>query len=253
MKVTTRAIYDIETGALLHEEFFLYDGPVAECGSLKGRGRRREEKARAKRLADQQERLAKEAEAVQRESRGRAEPFVQSLEATAPGQLSPYSQATYASSLEDIIRTYRSLRESGLAALQRSGFARAPSGFRGSFMSTAARGEQEASGRAFRGALQDTYGQGLQALQYRSGQQQFYDPTRRIGAASDLGQRRYGMQDPSIFGDIMSAVSLAAAPFTGGASLAGLAGKGLKGLGGLFKGPAASTASLGGGWGGRGR
>ena len=87
MKVTTRAVYDIETGVLLYEEFFLYDGPIAECGSLKGRGRRREEKARAKRVADQQERLAGEVEAVQRESRARAEPLVQSLESTAPGKL----------------------------------------------------------------------------------------------------------------------------------------------------------------------
>ncbi len=241
MKVTTRAIYDIETGALLHEEFFSYQGPVAECGSLKGRGRRREERARAKRLADQQERLAGESEAVQRENRARAEPFVQSLEATEPGQLSPYSQATYASSLEDIIRTYRSLRESGLAALNRSGFGRAPSGFRSSFESTAARGQQEASGRAYRGALQDTYGQGLQALRYRSSQQRFYDPTRRIAATSDLGQRRFGMEGPNLFGDIMTGVSVAAAPFTGGASLAGLATRGAKGLGRLFRGPASST------------
>lgn len=241
MRITTRATFDIETGDLLHwEGIENYTGPVAEC--KKGKKRKREEEQATKRLREQQERLAAEAETVQRENRLRAEPFVQSLESTEPGQLSPYSQATYASSLEDIIRTYRSLRESGLAALNRSGFGRAPSGFRASFESTAARGEQEASGRAFRGALQDTYGQGLQALGYRSGQQQFYDPTRRIAGAGDLSRQRYGMDQPGTFGPAMTGLSLLAAPFTGGASLAGLVGQGAaKGLGRLFRGPAPST------------
>ena len=102
----------------------------------------------------------------------RAEPFVSGLESTAPGAMSSLAAAQYASEMDRIGKTYSGIREASLRSLGARGFGRAPSGFTTSAVNTAAEQQGRTETDAYRQGLARTYEQGLQALAYRTGQQQ---------------------------------------------------------------------------------
>lgn len=256
MKIHLKTTVDIETGKVLEDISFDYFGPIAEA--KKGKKRKREEEQAQKRLREQAERDAELARQRQAEQLAILNRVLAPFESVGPGNLNEFQRGGYWTALDDISRTYGSLREAGLRSLNRAGFGRAPSGFRSSYMSTSQRGESQDKARALWNALQATG----EDLKYAAGQRAgltglFGGETRSsTGQASDISQRRFSMDQPSTFNRIMSGIgtvgSIVAAPFTGGTSLIGLAGSGLKNI---FRPtpnltPAPSVSS--GGWGGGG-
>lgn len=254
MRVHTYTVIDIETGRVLEDVSYEYSGPVALAWGG-GNNRRREERERQKRLAEQAERDAALARQRQAEQYAALQRILSMFgSADGPGGINKFQQGAYWKTLDDISRVYGSLRESGLRALNRSGFGRAPSGAR-VFTQTSRRDEAQEKARTLWNALQRS-GEDLKWVGgVRGGLTGEFGRERgaSIGQASDISQRRFGMDSPSTFSRIMSGLgtvaSIVGAPFTGGASLLGLAGQGLGGLfrGGSSPGPAAST--VGGGWG----
>ncbi|MCI0348864.1 MAG: hypothetical protein L0Z53_05505 [Acidobacteriales bacterium] len=109
-------------------------------------------------------------------------------------QMSPLAAAETGSEVENLRRVYGGLREAGLRILGQKGFGRAPSGHTSSFLRSSQRDQAEAETDAFRKGLGRTYEQGLQALNYRTGQQQLYDPLRAESAVLSGGQALTGAQ-----------------------------------------------------------
>lgn len=138
---------------------------------------------------------------------------------TTPGQLSPYAKAEYASDLERIVRTYRNLRESGMAAATQRGLGRSPSGL-ASIANTSTRLQGEAETDAYRRALASTGEDQWRLLGYRTGQTQFFDPAQRRGLTTGLAQTSLQMNpasDPwSKIAQIVGAASGIGGMFAGG-------------------------------------
>ena len=152
----------------------------------------------------------------------KGERIAKGFTATKPGYLSPYAQAQYASDIENIQNTYRGLREAGLASLNRSGFGRAPAGFRGSYEATSDRALEESSSDAYRSALQKTEDELWKVLGYRERQQDRYNPLPAFGMSSDMNIARSQMG--TTLGDIMQGIS------TGAGLVSSFAIPGIQGL-----------------------
>lgn len=237
MRITTKSIYSIETGELLYSEGYDYFGPVAEC--KKGRIRKRQEQERTRRIAEGMEAdtaLARERQTTQYNL---GENIASEFQGLDPTGMTKYSAAQYGGDLENIVRTYRNLRESGQRALTQRGLGRSPSGLV-SARNSLDRGQARSENEAYRGALGRSEQQQWNLLGYRQNQQRAYDPTGRGQATLGASQQRFGMDMPSVMDTVAPLLSLGAnfIPFA-------------KGLGGLKKGKA-STSSTSGGTGGMG-
>ena len=216
----TKVVIDIETGKVLHWEGRLVDVDV-EPVLLCKKGRKEQEA-----VAQQQLALAQKEQAERERQRGLSEPIVGELEQeTGPGRLSRYAASQLGANLDNIARFYRGARQTAYRSLGQRGFGRAPSGFERVTENALTRGEEQAGTDAMRQALADTLGQRLTALDYRTGRQ---DSSGQLGqsaysGASDAAYKRSQMG--SGFGDVLGGIAqiapIIAAPFTGGASLAG--------------------------------
>ena len=175
-----------------------YDDPEHRLYNKK-KGRAARARARQEEIARGQAGDIRTARERQTEDREAALRFVQGLEATKPGELSPYSSAQYGGELENISRVWKGLRESGLKSLNRMGMARSPGGARASFEATSRRGRLSEEQEAYRRAQESTYQQGLTALDYRRGGEQLYDPTGRALAGSQIAGQTVEM-NPTMSG-----------------------------------------------------
>ena len=161
----------------------------------KKKRRKAAREAAARQVAEAEKEAALAAQRQAEQYRG-AEDIAGQFQLTRPGELSPYAKAQYGSDLERIIRTYRNLRESGMAAARQRGLGRSPSGL-ASIASTSARLQGEAETEAYRRALGATEGEQWRLLGYRTGQQQFFDPAQRRGLAGGLAQTSLQMNPAS--------------------------------------------------------
>ena len=207
---TTWQLNDDGTWTLLRDEGYDYIGPTALAKKGRKKATRAAERAEAR--EKEQDRIRAEAEAVQKENRARSDAIASQYEATGPGEISPSAQAEYGSQLENIINTYRGLREAGMRATAQRGFGRAPSGFEASMRNTLSEGEAGATGDAYKDALARTEEGRRIALGYRTGQQQFYDPTERNLAAGNLGEQTGGAYERvgrmgNTFSDVLGGIS----------------------------------------------
>jgi hypothetical protein len=193
MRVYTRVEFEWngEQYVPVHEEFYEYDGPVAQL--KKGRD------VVDKNMKETQK-YAGEAKGIQTGARNKAEGFVSGLESTKPGELSPLAQAQYANDVDNIVDTHGKNMEVGLRMLKTRGMGSAPAGAVSSLVNSA----NEASGRdqtmAYRNAQGTTYGQGLEALRYRTAQQDMYNPLNAWNSSSNQAAQRSQMG--SLMGDI---------------------------------------------------
>ena len=225
MKITTRITWDIDTWDVLEHEWYNYSGPVDEL--KKGRGG---EKASAESGLDQQKKDTAEINTAS----GAITPFDLSLIPSTPGQLSPYAQAQYGSDLENIANTYGNLRQQGFKLLGASGFGNAPSGREASMVNTLLNNEGNAQTAAYRNALQNTLNEGLAGGSQLQSQEQIQNPVSQQNANQSgfYNLNKMGSTAGDVLTGIATAGSLAAAPFTGGASLLALPGIAKAGQGG---------------------
>jgi hypothetical protein len=193
MRVYTRVEFEWngEQYVPVHEEFYEYDGPVAQL--KKGRDVIDQNMKKEQKYGDK-------SEGIQDINRNKAEGFVSSLESTKPGELSSLAQAQYANDVDNIVDTHGKNMEVGLRMLKTRGMGSAPSGAQSSLINTA----NEASGRdqtmAYRNAQATSYGQGLEALKYRTGMQQMYNPLDAWSTSDKAAAARSQMG--STLGDI---------------------------------------------------
>lgn len=197
--------FDIPSGRMLSCVAYEYSGPVAECG-------KKYRKTQDQIVGDQRK-LAGEYKAIQSEERAKAEPFVSSLMATKPGELSPLAQAEYGSQLREIEDTYGRLMDMGLGLISRRGFGSMPGGAYASMTNSMMRDRGRAETEAYTGGQRRTYEQGLAGLGYRQGQQQVYAPSNVYAQASQSNQGRAQMG--STLGDIATGVKLLAPKIPG--------------------------------------
>ena len=250
MRIYTFIQYQLEDDGsytMIDSKSYEYDGSVSLC--KKGRGEARRAAQRAEAREKEQDRIRAEAEGIQRTNRAAAEGLISPYEQIGEGELSQFASGQLGADTENISRVYRGMREAAERAIAGRGFGRAPSGIGASERNTLNRQQAEAETDAFRRAQGLTEEGRRVALGYRSGAERFYDPTSRNLAAGNLGEgtgaaaERIGRMG-STFGDIMSGIgtigSIAAAPFTGGTSLLGLAAK-------KFGKARVPTTSIGGG------
>lgn len=156
-------------------------------------------------VAKQQLALAASAEAERKKQQAAAEPFLSSLESTAPGELSPLAKSQYASDTRNIVDTYGNARRVGLKSLAQRGFGNAPTGMQASVINTNDRNQGADETKAYENALQQTYGQGLEAMKARLGLVSTYDPTKPASVASDAAYRQ--SQSGSTLGDVGKGVA----------------------------------------------
>lgn len=159
------------------------------------------------------QKYADASQGIQTGARNKAEGFVSGLESTKPGELSPLAQAQYANDVNNIVDTHGKNVEVGLRMLKQRGMGSAPTGAFSSLVNTA----NESSGRdqtmAYRNAQQNTYGQGLEALKYRTAQQDMYNPLKAWESSSNQAAQRSQMG--SLLGDIGSGISTGVGLVTG--------------------------------------
>lgn len=255
MRIHTRTVWKINDSgslSLLEDSFYEYSGSVELAGGKKDARKAQDQliqtnmnNATADRTLKTSDRAAADTQAAKNE------PFIQSMEKSSQGGgINDLSRAQLANDETNIAKTYDQIRESGMRQLGAAGFNRAPSGFTSSVINTNAKNEGDAQTAAYRNALQNTYNTGLQALNYRTGQQgllmgQSNSDTsasnQENGQASDSAVKR--VQMGSTLGDVVGGISslagVVAAPFTGGASL------GLSSLASRAIKPAANRAPSG--------
>lgn len=140
-------------------------------------------------------------------------------------QSSPLYASDYAQGIENVGNTYGQLRQQAYKMLGATGFGNAPSGQRSSMLNTIGNEQANAETQAYRDALNRAEQQGVTEAGLSQNQERIYDPNAPLSGASTSWQRRAGMG--STLGDIATgltdAAGIAAAPFTGGASLSLLA------------------------------
>lgn len=218
MRITTKIQWDSLDDFLTNRpprvhEYVDYDGPVV----LLKKGRETQEK-----IGDTALRNAGEDRSIQQGARAQADPFAASLMATKPGELSPYAKEQYGSQVRNINDTYGNNLRTGFKALAYRGMG-GPTGEMASVLNTAGRNRDFATTEAYNQAMQNTYGQGLQGLNYFAGQQQLYDPNRALGTSSEAAYRRGQMG--STMGDIGAGVSTGAQAALAGAAICWIAEK----------------------------
>lgn len=164
-------------------------------------------------VAKQQLAVAAAAEAERKKQQAAAEPFLSSLESTAPGELSPLAKEQYASDTRNIVDTYSNARRVGLKSLAQRGFGSAPTGMQASIINTNDRNQGADETKAYEDALHSTYGQGLEAMKARLGLVSTYDPTRPASVASSAAAQQ--SQNGSTLGDVGKGVATGLAALGG--------------------------------------
>jgi len=250
MKITTFAIYNIDTWECLAEESYEYFGPIHTLKKGRKKAKRVAERAETREI--EQDRIRAEAEATQKANRAAAEGLIAPYEAIGPGEISQFASGQLGADTENISRIYRGMREAANRAVAARGFGRAPSGIGASERNTLSRQQAEAETDAMRRAQGLTEEGRRVALGYRSGAEQFYDPTSRNLAAGALGGQtgeaaeRIGRMG-STMGDWLSGLatagSIAADIFAPGSGQAIRSASSSSKFG---KAPRISTASIGG-------
>jgi hypothetical protein len=159
-----------------------------------------------------------------------------------PGSLAPAAAAQLASDQNNIANTYNGMRETAYGSLGQRGFGGAPSGFEKGISNGINQGQANADTGAFRNAQQNTqnlsnFAAGQYGGQANSGANAA-QAADNGGSQSAYDQSKMGSTVGDITGAIAQVAPIAAAPFTGGASL---------GLSGLMQGASASNpfANLG--------
>ena len=200
MRVYTRAVYDIESGALIAYESYNYDGPVEHLGGKQGRGSLQTAQTGATNVGSTAQNLAGQNTNLQSGYRGAADPFAESL-IPKNGGLSPYAASQYAAEKNQIAKTYADAAQTGLRQLGNRGLA-AP-GSSASIVNTADQAKGAADTAAYQNAMQNTLGQGLEGIRYMQGQQQLYNPNEYLqtannsyGVLSGVGQAQNQMGSP---------------------------------------------------------
>lgn len=217
MKIYTVVQYEIIEGGVIvtHSESYEYSGPVEECK----KGREREGRVGA---AD--EARANTNDAYTAEQRAKAAPTLDSWDKQSnPNGLSNAASAQLADDQNNIANTYKGLRETAYGSLGQRGFGSAPSGFEKSISNGLDVGQENADTGAFRNAQKNTQSLQNQAVNARLGQANFGTQAAQSAdnGASESAQAENKMG--STAGDVLGAIAqiapIAAAPFTGGASL----------------------------------
>lgn len=135
--------------------------------------------------------------ARQNEMYGKSMPFLSSLVATQPGQMSPYAKAQYGSTLRDIGRNYQNSMQEGLKAAAYRGRG-GPGGAVSSLQNAALQAKQGADTEAYNRGMQTTLGAGLEGTQQMQGLQSIYDPNRAWGTATNAAQAYDQMRSAGI-------------------------------------------------------
>jgi hypothetical protein len=202
--ITTKITRDMNTGKVSLYRGYLYNGEAV----LLKKGREEQQQVASGQLEQMKADTAQRANQL-----AKAEPFISGLESTAPGQLSPLSESQYGADTRNIAKTYGDIRANGLRAIGQRGFANAPSGMLASVINTAGQNQGADETHAYENALQQTYGQGLEAAKMRLGLVSTYDPTKPAAVASDAAARRAQMG--STLGDIGGGISQMASAAAG--------------------------------------
>jgi hypothetical protein len=162
--------------------------------------------------------------AQQKAEQGSADTGISQEEAQSkPGDLSPAAAAQLAADNDNIARTYSTQRATVARTIGARGFGSAPSGF----MSTAENGanlaQDQAGTEAYRAAQLNTEQQRQAAIAARtalSGQNQAgASSASQEGSDSAYKQSQMGSTAGDVLGAVASLAPIAAAPFTGGATL----------------------------------
>ena len=230
MRVHTKTVWQIEDSGsftLLSDEFYDYSGPVAEARNRNKQRAEEEAKwqsARARQLAGQQNVLY-----------GAYSPWMLSL-IPKPGETSSvYSRAQLAKDLQSIRDVYSGFGAMSRLAGTRSGFQR-PSGDIATDINALNRERARAELSARQQEPLNVLNQGFGALGAAQNQYGAMNPLPASETAA--GGFRWASQQPGFWSKFGKALqigaSIAAAPFTGGASLSGLTGD-FSGFSGLFK------------------
>lgn len=185
MRTHTLTIWEYDTMGILRlvkDHFYEYSGPVDEMK----KGRKEQEQLiqdqRNQALQEQSRRTSQLAQMETERQQADAERQAAAAEKTksdaliapyenqAPGTMNGASSAQYAADLDNITKTYDSVKEAGLRTLASRGFGRAPSGFTSSFLNTTGQNKANEETNAFRQGLSRTEAQRMTALAYRTGQ-----------------------------------------------------------------------------------
>lgn len=215
----------MQTGETLAHEFYDYDGPVELA--KKGSDQAKAAATGAGKLADQASTNSTADQATRTDARTQAAPFVSSLMATKPGQLSPYSQAEYESQKTADASSAMDSRALGAKAASLRGFGSTP-GTSASIINTTNRTRDANDTTAHQAAMRDTLGQGLSGVGYLQNQQNIYDPNRALqtgvsARGTQANAAQVMNQSPTLAGSIGQGIG----------TLAGAAGSVMTGLGGI--------------------
>lgn len=224
MRVYSKITWDMNQSigdgrfAVLYEESYEYNGPVAEA--KKGREATTQAANGANDAANSASKIAGVDRQAQMDYKNSSDPFAKSLLPGANGALSPYSAAQLGQDKKNIAKTYGDVSSVGLRALAARGMGSAPTGTQSSIINTAGRNAGEANTNAYENAQKNTLNQGLAGLQFSQGQQGLYDPNKSLqtsiqgrGVAANAGALRNKMG--SGLGDVASGVGALAAGFSG--------------------------------------
>jgi hypothetical protein len=201
---------------LVETRWCVYEGPLWEC--KKGR-------EQAKTLTNDEIAQEKALAAKQAAEQAAADKTIGTFETQGqPGQLSPAAAAQLAADNDNINRTYNGMRQTAFATMGARGFGNAPSGFGLAEQNAINQGQAQAGTGAFRNAQVNTQNLEDKALNARMGLsgQDMSGQTAAAGTGLQGAQamNKMGSTLGDIAGGVAAIAPLAAAPFTGGASLA---------------------------------
>jgi len=163
-RVTTKAVYDIETMELLSWEGYWVDEQVVCFEQLK-KGRETAQKETQLQMQQQQQQSAQQ----KAEQQAADQIIAQDTAAGKPGTLSPAAAAQFASDTDNINRAYNGMRRTAFAGMGARGFGSAPSGFARTAENGIDLGQQQAQTGAFRNAQVNTQALNDRALAAREG------------------------------------------------------------------------------------
>lgn len=235
MKIATKVILDIASLEVIVWDGFEYEGSVAAC--KKGR--------------DEMASLTSELQGLSTQLTGNGQQaydttqglLKQDIGSSAPGSLTPAAQQQLAADNDNITRTYNGMKQTAMSTMGQRGLGSAPSGFAQTTQNSINQGQANASTGAYRNAVEDTQKERNFATSEEgtlSGQQTSAGLNAAGGALTGaMDQNKMGSTAGDILGGIAEAAPIAAAPFTGGASL------GAGGLFGKLGGPKIAPSSVG--------
>lgn len=201
----------VQDGEIVAWEGYEYEGEVAECK----KGRETVDAAGKGQLGlgKQAGDIATADQGIQSGYRGAADTAADNLlTVPANGGLNPALSRAFEQEKTQIGKAYGDTAQAGLRGIAARGMGVAPTGLNASIMNTAGRNADEATTNAYGDLLNKQLGLGVSGIQRQDQQQQVYDPTRPIGAASgaysgatSAGAARNKMG--SKLGDIASGIS----------------------------------------------